>query len=442
MKKRALRSAVVMVGFLLVTKTVTAADVTTTALRVGHLLDPETGQVEENAVLIIEGDRIKQVGRDIQVPSGVKVIDLPDLTVLPGLIDSHTHLLSNFAPELSDEENGVLTIGGMTTAKRALLGAKTGREDLEGGFTTVRDLGNSGRGGDLALRDAINAGWVSGPRIVASSRALSPAGGQFASAIQPAVHALVDEEYVEVNGADDARRAVRNAFAEGADCIKVIVEVGAVQLNADELRAIVTEAHSVHRKVAAHAASADGTLRAAEAGVDSIEHGYWASDEGLRLMAQKGIALVPTDFTVEGYMKMNPSTDPSTEAKRRQRYESFVKDNATRLGRARELGVKIAAGSDTYYQFGELTRGEASKYMFLAYHAAGLSPLEIIRAATVNAADLLGLKGRVGVVKPDAFADLIGVVGDPTKDITVLQRVQFVMKGGVIVQSATPSRPQ
>ncbi len=284
--KSGLRSILAAVGFALMTPPVIAADVVT-ALRVGHLLDPATGQVQDNVVIIIEGDRIKQVGRDIQVPSDAKVTDLHHLTLLPGLIDSHTHLLLNFAAgPMSDEQNGVLTIAGMSTAKRALLGAKTAREDLEAGFTTVRDLGNSGRGGDLALRDAIDAGWINGPRIVASSRALSPGGGQFGAAIQPAFPALVEEEYVPISGVEDARRATRNAFAEGANCIKVIAEIGGVKLSVDELKIIVSEAHAAHRTVAAHAGSPDGTRNAAEAGVDSIEHAYDISDQTLQLMAK------------------------------------------------------------------------------------------------------------------------------------------------------------
>src|SRR5262245_47277661 len=193
-------------------------------IRAGRLIDVKAGIAQESQTIIIEGERIKSVGSSLPIPEGAQVIDLTRATVLPGVIDSHTHLLENYDGSLGgDDNNMILTVAQLSTAKRALLGAAMGREDLEAGITTVRDLGNSGLNGDVALRDAINEGWIIGPRIVASTRALSATGGQF-GAMQAETQQIIAQEYVVITGVEEARRAVRQALYDGADCIKVIVD--------------------------------------------------------------------------------------------------------------------------------------------------------------------------------------------------------------------------
>jgi imidazolonepropionase-like amidohydrolase len=322
----------------------------------------------------------------------------------------------------------------MSPAKRALLGVKMGQEDLEAGFTTVRDLGNSGWGGDVALRDAIRAGWVSGPRIVASTRALAAAGGQFGT-VQPAVQQLIEQEYAVVSGVEDARRAVRQAFYDGADVIKVIVNTGPRVLSLDEMKVIVEEAHRVGRKVAAHAIGDVATRAAAQAGVNSIEHAYTVPDDVLKLMAEKRIFLVPTDYPAEFYT--NLSTGGTTEQKAQQLAgaRAFAKSSAERLMRAVRMGVPIAAGSDEYYDIPGMSRGQASHLMFRAYSDAGMSPIDIIRAATINGAELLGLERRIGTIEANKLADLIAVDGDPLANVADLAKVRFVMKGGAVVRN-------
>lgn len=405
------------------------------AVKCGRMLDVKAGRVISNAVVLTQGGTISQVGANLPIPAGAEVIDLGNAFVLPGLIDTHTHLLLNYQPGTSSDETQLLATVAQGTTRRALLGAAMAREDLEAGITTVRDLGNSGVGGDVALREAIEKGWVTGPRIVASTRALSAAGGQF-GALAPEAQALVAQEYVAVSGLEEARHAVRQAIYDGADCIKVIVNTGPRLMSLDELKVIVEEAHRAGKPVAAHAIGNDATRLAAQAGVNSIEHAYEIPDDVLKVMATKKIYLVPTDFPAETYLSTLPPTITPAE---RQRYEQgangFVKANQQRLIRARQAGVRIAAGSDMYVQLPGKTRGQASLLNLRAYTAAGMPPLEVIRAATVNAADLLGQQNQFGALEPHMAADLIAVAGDPLADITALEQVRFVMKGGQVIKN-------
>ena len=408
------------------------------AVRAGRMLDVGSGNVIRDAVILIENGRITVAGAGLQIPAGAKVIDLGEAMVLPGLIDAHTHLLQNYDGALGgDDPNMILTVTQLGTTRRALLGVAMGRENLEAGITTVRDLGNSGWNGDVALRDAIRAGWVVGPRIVASTRALAAAGGQFGS-VSAETQKMIEQEYVVISGVEDARRAVRQAFYDGADVIKVIVNTGPRVVSLEEMRVIVEEAHRVNRRVAAHAIGDLATRIAAEASVDSIEHAYTIPDDVLRLMAQKKIYLVPTDYPAEFYMNFGGRSS-LTPAERRQAEEGakrFAMSNQERLARAIKAGVPVAAGSDEYYNVPGMTRGQASLQMFRAYAAAGMTPLQIIRAATINAADLLaGERALFGSIEKGKFADLIAVEGDPLKDITVLEHVRFVMKGGKVIKN-------
>jgi imidazolonepropionase-like amidohydrolase len=408
----------------------------TTVIRAARMIDPKAGTTVQNPVVVVRGSRIVSVGANAPIPAGAKVIDLGNLTLLPGLIDAHTHLLQNYRGDLGgDDPNMLLTVATMSTAKRALLGAKMGLEDLEAGITTVRDVGNSGFGGDVALRDAINEGWVVGPRIRASTRALSAAGGQFGP-LQPETQKLIEQEYAVVSTADEARRAVRQAFYDGADLIKVIVNTGPRVVSLDEMKAIVDEAHRVNKTVAAHAIGDTATRIAAEAGVSSIEHAYTVPDDVLRMMAQKGIYLVATDYPAEFYADaLGPSNlSPEELKRRREGAAQFAKSNGERLMRAVRAGVKVAFGSDEYYNAPGRTRGQSSLLTLQAYQEAGMPPLEVLRTATVNSAALLGWGDRIGSIEAGKFADIIAVDGDPLKDVKELQKVRFVMKGGTVIR--------
>ena len=409
----------------------------TFAIRAARLIDGKSDTVVNDAVVLVAGDRIAAVGSKLAIPPSAKVIDLGDATILPGLIDSHTHLLSEMdGSNLSLQDVEMLRIvATQSTAERALLGAKLGREDLEAGITTVRDVGNSGVNGDVALRRAIENGWVPGPRMVTSTRALAAQGGQFGT-LTPAAQELIEQEYVIVRGPESGRQAVRQALYDGASCIKVIVNGSPASVTLDEMKAIVEEAHTAGVKVAAHAIGNKATRIAAEAGVDSIEHAYVVSDDVLKMMVEKHIFLVPTDGTLKTFVDMSFGTRQPTDSERADRekqFASFVRGGQERLKRAMKLGVPIAAGSDMYLSMPHMNRGQASLLVYEAYAEAGMTPMEIIHAATRNAAELLGMQDRIGTLEPEKLADIIAVPGDPLKDVRALEHAKFVMKGGTVV---------
>ncbi len=409
----------------------------TVAIRAERLIDSKNDGVVKDAVVLVTGEKIVAVGSKLAIPANAKVIDLGDATLLPGLIDSHTHLLTEMdGTNLSLQDVEMLRIvATQSTAERALLGAKLGREDLEAGITTVRDVGNSGVNGDVALSHATENGWEEGPRIVPSTRALAAQGGQFGP-LTPAAQALVEEEYVTIRGPESARQAVRQALYDGAGCIKVIVNGSPANVTLDEMKAIVEEAHTAGVKVAAHAIGDKATRIGAEAGVDSIEHAYIVPDDVLKMMAEKHIFLVPTDGTVKTFMDMSFGTRQPNESERAEREKesaSFVKGEQERLKRAIKFGVPIAAGSDMYLSMPHMTRGQASLLVYEAYAEAGMTPMEIIHAATRNAAELLGMQDRLGTLEQGKLADIIAVLGDPLKDVHALEHAKFVMKGGAVV---------
>jgi imidazolonepropionase-like amidohydrolase len=422
-----------------------------TLVKASRLIDPRTGSTLSPAAIFIEDGRIKRVGVPARVqadvPATARVVDLGGATLLPGLIDGHTHLLLDvIVPQEAQVKrmtyNGefepglLLAVAGMTPSARVLLGAKLAREDLESGFTTVRNVGHSGIDGDVALRDAINAGRVPGPRMLASGRKII-AAGDYLQSLNPAVAAsIAEQEFLYIDGVDSARRAVRaNAFY-AVDLIKIAL---GDNISPAEMSALVEEAHREQLKVAVHAISAMSIQTAIDAGADSIEHGNEATDEQLRLMRAKGIFfdLTPTFFDGTFWATVHATTTLSAEF----RGELAARDTRGReraaalVQRVLKSGVKFAAGSDMCWYLPGKTRGEASATMFAGLRTAGMPPLEVLRAVTINAAEMLGWQDRVGAVEPGKLADLIAVAGDPLADISELERVRFVMKGGQVIRN-------
>lgn len=405
-------------------------DQTVTLIRAGRLFDSENGAFLPARDILVKGNLIESVGENLPVPAGARVIDLSRYTVLPGLIDAHTHLLylENPKGDLSSEGIKALTLEG--TPLRALRGAARAKTFLLSGITAVRDLGNSGRFGDVALRIAISEGTTDGPRMFTSGPGLSTEGGQFPG-LQFNYKNIAEEEYRVVRGVDDARNAVRENATYGANVIKIYSNntPNPTMLSIEEMKAIVDEAHLYRLKVAAHATSDVAVRRAVEAGVDSIEHGYQISDETLKLMAEKGVALVPTDADAQS-LKYFLEQGGRSPALTDEQIAARLKPQRDRLQRAVKAGVTIVAGSDMYIDM-QKPQGEAAKRVLFAYLESGMTPAQILQSATINAARLFNVP-RIGVIKSGTLADIIAVEGNPVDDFKAIEKVKFVMKNGKI----------
>jgi len=418
-----------------------------TLVKASRLLDPRTGNVLAPAAVLIEDDKIKEVGppSKVQAPPGAKIIDLGEATLLPGLIDSHTHLLVDpvvpAEAERSRRYNGDFVPGLLlaiveSPSKRVLMGAQLAREDLESGITTVRNLGHSGIDGDTELRDAIKAGRVPGPRILASGRKLITRGSYIQSLNPALADAILQQEFLLIDGADRAREAVRLNEFQNVDVIKVTADEN---LTVPELAAVVEEAHRDHLKVAVHAVEKTSIQTAIDAGADSIEHGNQVTDEQLKQMRDKGIVFdfTPT-FYGDFFTRLTEATVLMSPARRERWAKLDVSDSQTYdilVQRVLKSGVKFAAGSDMGWYFPGKTRGQTSVSRFPVLHQAGMPSLDVIRAITTNAAEMLGWQDRIGAIEPGKFADLVAVAGDPVADITELERVRFVMKNGQVVRN-------
>jgi imidazolonepropionase-like amidohydrolase len=401
-----------------------------TYVQAGRILaDPAAGKVETAKTLVVQDGKVLRLEDGYTSAPGAEVIDLKDAFVLPGLIDSHVHLTSQNGP------NARLDEFLKTRSAQALDGQGYGLKTLRAGFTTVADLGGDNEA-VFALRDAIASGQVAGPRIIAAGSAVSVHGGHGDANGMPDDLVKLYRPISVCSGADDCRRAVREQVRSGADIIKITATGGVLsqtaaglgqQFTDDELKAIVQAAHAMGRKVTAHAHGADGINSFLRAGGDSIEHGTYLDAESIRLFKQNGAYLVPTlmagDFVAKEAGKPDSWMTPAVKAKALEAGPKML-DMARR---AHDGGVKIAFGTDT----GVSPHGDnAGEFALLV--KAGMSPLDAIRAATIWAADHLGLSALVGALTPGKQADLIAVRGDPLADVTVLTKVSFVMKGGVV----------
>ena len=399
-----------------------------TIVRAGHLLDVRTGKTLTNQAIVIEGGKIVSVGPDsgANADATTQVIDLSGKTVLPGLIDAHTHI--TFNPRFGYDTLAI------SVPREALIGAKNARLALLAGFTSIRNVGANAFS-DVALREAINAGDVPGPRIDASGPALGITGGHCDNNLLPyEYHAT---EIGVADGVENVQHKVREVIKYGADVIKICATGGVLSLGDDpqhsqftqeELRAIVADAHRLGRKVAAHAHGAEGIRWASEAGVDSIEHGSYIDDAAIAAMKQHGTYLVPTLYLADWFMENAPKTGvpPQMLAKAQVVLPAARKN----IAHAFASGVKVGFGTDAaVYPHG------LNAHEFAVMVKLGLSPLQAIQAATVNDADLLGWSDKVGVLEANHYADIIAVDGDPLQDVTTLERVKFVMKGGVVYKN-------
>ena len=392
------------------------------AVRASRMLDVNSGSIVHEAVILIQDEKITAVGASLKIPAGAEVVDLGDATLLPGLVDCHTHLMAR----IPDDPQGYgLTLLTKSQAFRALEGAADARVTLLAGFTAVRDVESEGSGyADVALRDAINQGLVDGPRMQVATRGIAAVGKYFPFGISPDLTDFPTGAQM-ISGPEEARRAAREQIGHGANLLKVYADWGTPTLTVDEIRPIVEEAHKSKLKVAAHADSPEGIRNALTAGVDSIEHGHQADRSSFELMKQKNAFWVPTI----GYYFYAVDTAKSPQPHKYM--QETLERTRQNISTARELGVKIANGFDpaSAEEHGKNARE------IIAMTKLGLSPLEAIRAATANASELMGWQDKIGSIETGKYADIIAVSGDPIADIGELGHVQFVMKGGVVVKN-------
>ena len=413
--------------FVLMTQAVAQQSAQRVVIRAVHVLDVKSGKMLSDQAIVIEGDNIVGVGPASATPAAdATTINLPNATVLPGLIDAHTHL--TFNPSFGYEMLGI------SIPREALIGAHNARVTLEAGFTTVRNVGARGYS-DVALRDAINAGDVPGPRMLVSGPALSITGGHCDNDLLPyEYHATSDGV---ADGIENVQHKTREIIKYGADLIKVCATGGvlskgddpnASQYTLEEMKAIVADAHRLGRKVAAHAHGAQGVIWASEAGVDSVEHGHLMNDAAIATLKKNGTYLVPTLYLIDWQRENAAKANlPDYTRHKMQIVSEVAKTNAKK---AIEAGVKIGLGTDAAVYPHGLNAHELAVYVSL-----GMTPLQAIQTATINDADLLGWSDKIGTLEAGKWADIIAVDGDPLQDVTTLQHVKFVMKGGAVVKN-------
>lgn len=395
----------------------------TIVIRAGKLFDPESGQFRDHPVIVVTGNRIESVGSG-EVPRGAKVIDLGDATVLPGFIDVHTHLTSN-------PDGGGYNSLGISVPRSALIGAKNARLTLLAGFTTVRNVGAEGYA-DVALRDAINAGDVIGPRMQVSGPPLGITGGHCDNSLLPPEYHYSAEGVAD--GVEAVMHKVREVVKYGADVVKFCASGGVFskgdnplleQYSPSEMEVLITESHRLGRKVAAHAHSAISIKDAVRAGVDSIEHGIFLDDEGIQLMKEHKTYLVPTSYPLFWFEEHAPQMNLPPWVK--EKAAIIIPAAKKNVANAFRSGVRVALGTDAgVYPHGE-NGGE-----FWSMVTLGLTPVQALQAGTVNAADLMGWSDRIGSIEKGKLADIVAVKGNPVADVSLLKHVQFVMKDGVV----------
>jgi imidazolonepropionase-like amidohydrolase len=391
----------------------------THAILAGIVIDPVDGTALRDQIILVENGTIAAVGPDVTIPASVPVIDLSDRTVLPGIMDAHVHLAHRIPQGTSP--SGWVTNTPM--ARRAMVGVRQAREVLLAGFTTVRDIGNSGNYVDTELRTAVAAGVIWGPTIVTAGMIIAPYGGQ--ALLNPERPHLGEVEYIFADTPDEMVKAVRRNVHFGAQVIKIVVDDQEYLYSADDVRIIVDEAARSGRKVAAHVLTDQGARNAIEGGVASLEHAWGMSDETLDLARERGVVIVTSDFTVSA-LRAYEWPEEQIQAARR-----LVVD---RMRRALARNVEIVFGSDLIWGSPEWDRGTWAMEQLDSFTEAGATPLQTLRAVTVNAARLMDLEGERGRIAEGYAADIIAVSGNPLEDTSALMDVSFVMKDGRVAK--------
>ncbi len=404
----------------------------TLAIRCGRLIDGRSDTPVSNVTIVVRGDRIVEIGPRPDVPNGARRIDLSRGTCLPGLMDLHAHILLNPSAAVQNDLS-------RSSADRALDGLRNAQKMLHAGFTTLRDPGDfDAYYASVAVRDAIAAGSFEGPRLFVAPHTLSITGGHGdINNLAPDLDIMIPTRIV--NGPDEMRRTIREQVKYGADWIKLMATGGVMSAGDDpnltaftveELRAAVDETHRHGKRITVHAIGTAGIKDAVRAGVNSVEHGILIDDEGIQLMKERGTWLIPTVYVLNYILEEGENLGYAEESIAKAR--ELVVERDRRIGRAFAAGVKIAYGSDTIFPH------EFSAREFSAMVALGLSTMDAIRAATGNAAEVLGIENDVGTLVPGMMADIVGVLGNPLDDISILEDIKFVMKDGSVVKNDLP----
>jgi imidazolonepropionase-like amidohydrolase len=388
-----------------------------TAIRAGRLVDPETGTVATNQVILVDSGRFTAIGGNVAIPQGARVIDLSDQTVLPGLVDTHNHLALTYK-QFPENNIYYVTYVMESTPLRAIQAASNGIQMLAAGFTVVRDMGNNGNYADTALRQAIEMGWIPGPTIINSGIIIGGVGGQFWPTPEMAKdHNIVYPEYLDADTRDEIVKAVRQNMLFGARVIKICVDCKPWGYSVDDIKLFISEAGRAGLKVEGHVQTVDGARRAVEAGIWSIAHDNGMTDEIHKLMAQKGVyrAGTETPITLTGH------TNP-------QRYQRTVQ----MLKNAYDNKVPLTFSTDADYYVPGKTRGEVAITFLDTWKAAGIPHADILRALTINGYKCADIMSRRGPIKAGMAADLIAIRGNPLENIDALRDVRFVLKDGIV----------
>src|SRR5258705_846087 len=413
------------------------------ALKSARMFDGKSNALVQNAVVIVQGDKIVDAGSNLPIPGGAQVIDLGDATLSPGFMDAHTHLTLDYSGDYNLRR---LKEVDFNVSEQAIIATAHARDTVEAGFITVRDLGSRFVGSrefvDVALRNSINKGVVVGPRMLVATKGIGASGGHFdpTSGFRDFLFGR-DPDYTDgiIDSPDDARKAVRFEVKNGADVIKAAVsggvlsladEVDTPQLTPAEMAALVDESHRLRKKVAVHCHGDEVAREAIEAGVDSIEHGSFMKPETLTRMKNKGVFLTPTLMATEWIMSKLENYPPPLQAKAK----AAAAARSDMFRNAVKLGVKISFGTDAaVFPHGQNARE------FKVMVDLGMQPIEALRSATANDAELLGIAQKTGTLEKGKLADIIAMLGDPITDITATERVFFVMKGGKSIRNVPPT---
>jgi len=415
----------------------------TIALKAARLFDGKSNALVQNGVVIVQGDKIVDAGSNLPIPSGAQVIDLGDATLSPGFMDAHTHLTADFSGNYNERRLRELDLN---VSEQAINATAFARATVKAGFTTVRDLGSrfvaSREFVDVALRNSINRGVIVGPRMLVATKGIGATGGHFdpTSGFRDFLFGR-EPDYTDgiANGPDEIRKAVRFEVKNGADVIKAAVsggvlsladEVDTPQLTPAEMAALVDESHRLRKKVAVHCHGDQAAREAIDAGVDSIEHGSFMKPETVTMMKKKGTFLTPTLMASEWIMGKLDNYPPALQAKAK----AATAARSEMFRNAVKMGIKISFGTDAaVYPHGQ----NAKEFKLMV--DLGMAPIDALKSATANDADLLGITQKVGTLEKGKLADVIAMPGDPTTDITVTERVSFVMREGKIIQHGPPT---